>query len=199
MKRHSGSWNIPVPSWSPPPFPSSVLLQCLPPDQSCSNTHDHDEEDGGDYIDRDETSANIRLGFNCCHCEVKSSESVNIYYWSRYKRQFISWDTKSLHIFETINTGLISTEGGQGSHVPTCACLHWDKGVQTVFCNRNWSQWLRMREIIPDLLTIMFLRVLVTRKTEVIDEKINISVHCGVHEKVKFTNEVWLKNWIQRR
>ena len=58
---------------------------------------------------------------------------------------------------------------------------------------------MRMREIIPDLLTIMFLRVLVTRKTEVIDEKINISVNCGVHEKVIFTNEVWLKNWIQRR
>ena len=45
----------------------------------------------------------------------------------------------------------------------------------------------------------MFLRILVTRKTEVIDEKIHITVYCGVHEKVIFTNEVWLKNWIQRR
>ena len=45
----------------------------------------------------------------------------------------------------------------------------------------------------------MTLRVLVTRKTEIIDKKIHVSVNCGIHEKVKFTNKIWLKNWIQRR
>ena len=58
---------------------------------------------------------------------------------------------------------------------------------------------MRMREIILYLLTIMTLRVLVTRKTEIIDKKIHVSVNCGIHEKIKFTNKVWLKNWIQRR